>query len=278
MTLIESLLLAVIHGLSRFIPIAGDAHERILEQLLGWPTTDLLWKSSFALGSLLALLVFFIHDWASILSSFIQVIVARKRPMTFDERFPFFLIFFSVLPGGGYWYLKEQQGIDPENLLPSHSNLILAAGLFAGAILLLIGERWSKKTRGLFDIDLMDSTVFGAGQCLAALPGITGSLGMSVMSLLRNYHLEAATKLIALFSLPMISFEAGRMLSALDWSARTPFGETTWLQWALSVLVAGAATFVSLRVFTDQIRKSGFGRWVAYRILLGTGLIVLHFL
>lgn len=278
MTLIESILLALIHGLSRFIPIAGDAHERILEQLLGWPTTDLLWKSSFALGSLLALLIFFIHDWASIFSSFLQVIVARKRPMTFDERFPFFLIFFSVFPGGGYWYLKEQQGIDPENLFPAHSNLLLAAGIFAGTALLFIGERWSKRTRGLFDIDLFDSTVFGAGQCLAALPGMSGSLGMSALSLFRNYHLEAATKLIALFSLPMLSFEAGRMLSALDWAASAPFSGTSWLQWGLSVFVAGAATFISLKVFTDQIRKSGFGRWNAYRILVGTGLIVLHFL
>lgn len=281
MTLLESLVLAVIHGLSRFLPLGAEAHEKLLQQALGWPAAEPVWKSTFAVGSLIALLIFFIHDWVSILSSFFQLLLARKKPMTFDERFTFFLIFCTALPGGGYWYLKEQMGIDPElfpePFLKGDSSLLLVAGLAAGSGLLWFAGQWSKRTRGLFDLDILDSLIFGLGQCLGAIPGISPATGMASLGLLRNYHLEAATKLIGLFSLPLISFEAGRALSVIDWHSSAPVSGTSWVQWLLSVVVSAAATFFGLRVLSDQIRKNGFGPWIGYRLLVSAVLLGLHF-
>lgn len=281
MTLLESLVLAVIHGLSRFLPLGAEAHEKLLQQTLGWPAAEPVWKSTFAVGSLLALLVFFIHDWASILSSFLQLVFGRKKPMTFDERFPFFLIFCTALPAGTYWYLKEQMGMDPE-LLPEpffkgDSSLLLLGGMAVGAGLLWFAGQWSKRTRGLFDLDILDSLIFGLGQCLGAIPGLNGSTGMMSLALLRNYHLEAATKLVGLFSLPLVSFEAGRALSVIDWHSSAPISGSSWLQWLLCVAVSAAATFFGLRVLTDQIRKNGYGRWIGYRLLVSVVLLGLHF-
>jgi undecaprenyl-diphosphatase len=277
MTLIESLVLALLHGLSRFLPIGAEAHERLLGELLSWPAADGLWRSSFALGALGALVLFFIHDWASILSSWIQMMLQRKKPMTFDERFPFFLVFFAALPAGGYWYLNEQLQMDPGRLLGQPTELMLGAGMAGGGLLLAFAERWSKRIKGLFDIALLDSMLFGIGQCLSVLPGMSGSVGPMSISLLRNYHLEAATKLIPLFALPLLAFEAGKVLSVMDWSAPQPIAGASWMQWSLCLLVSTAASFLSLRVLTDQIRRTGFGGWIVYRGVVGLALLAAHF-
>ena len=84
MTLIESIILAALHGFGRFIPISSDAHTSLLQGFLSFPLPDAAWKTTFALGTLLALILYFIHDWASILSSLIRVVVYRKRPMTLN--------------------------------------------------------------------------------------------------------------------------------------------------------------------------------------------------
>ena len=277
MTLIESLSLALLHGLSRFLPIGSAAHERLLSELLDWPASDALWRSTFALGTLAALVLFFIHDWASILSSLIQMVLQRKKPMTFDERFPFFLVFFAALPAGASWYLNDRMRMSPEQLFSSSSELMLGAGMLGGGLLLSFAERWSRQIKGLFDIDIIDSLLFGIGQCLSVLPGMGGSVGVMSVSLLRNYHLEAATKLIPLFSLPLLIFDAGHILSVIDWNGASPMPSASWTQWWLCVTLSAGAGFLSLRVLTDQIRKSGFQGWIAYRGLVALVLLGLYF-
>lgn len=276
MTLIESLALALIHGLSRFLPIGSEAHEQILHQTLGWPLADPAWRSSFAMGSLLALLVFFIHDWASIFSSFIQVLL-RKKPMTFDERFPLFLMGSLVLPALAYWYGRDQMGLDMDHLLEARAGITIIASMAAGAALLWTGERWNRRNKGLFDLNATDSVLFGAAQCLGVIPGMNPAVGIMIVCLFRNYHLEAATKLVGLFSLPLILLDAALGYSRVDWHSSQPLPGAGWMQWILSVGIASVAAYFGLRALTEQIRKSGYGGWSTYRMVLAALLLGLHF-
>jgi len=197
--------------------------------------------------------------------------------MTFDERFLFFLIAAILLPSAGYWYVQQQLGIDPGSILDSYRGVAMPAALLGGALLLVMGQRWNRRNKGLFDLNGLDSVTFGAGQCLAVLPGSSGALGMMIVALFRNYHLEAATKLIALFSLPFIGFTALNGLAHLDLHGAQPIAGVGWLQWGTSVAVAGAATYFGLKVLTDQIRRTGYGAWIAYRIVLALGMLGLYF-
>jgi len=276
MTLIETLVLALIHGTARYLPIGSEAIERLFNKILGWPMSDPNWRGSFAMGSLAALLIFFIHDWASILASFIQVLF-RKKPMTFDERFPIFLMLAMLLPAGGYWYVKNQMGVEVSALIADPTGLWVSAGMAAGAFLLWVGERWNRKNKGLFDLNGGDSVLFGAAQSLAFLPGINPSTGTMAISQLRNYHPEAATKLIALFSLPFIAFESMRGFEAVDWRGSEPLAGTSWFHWSLAMGITAVATYFGLRVLTDQIRRNGYGGWVAYRLVIALVLVGLYF-
>ena len=176
MTLVESLLLAIIHGFSRFVPVNGEAHEAILSRFLGFPSASPEWIATFALGALLALLLYFIHDWASILSSFIQVVLYRKRPMTLDERLPFFLLLCMGIPFAVLFSLLRRLHLDSLLGLQLEIQAWLPWSLAGGTLILFLASRWSKRTQGLFNLGMLDSVLFGAGQALSWIPGMGGTL------------------------------------------------------------------------------------------------------
>jgi undecaprenyl-diphosphatase len=268
MTLIESLALAALHGFSRFVPISFEAHESLLQYFLHFPSSSPEWRTTFALGALVALVLYFIHDWASILSSLIQVAVYRKRPMTLDERLPFFMLFCMAIPFAGLWYLLRQTGIGSlEMIQESHAHWIVGA-LAVSSVLLHFSSRWSRKNKGLFDLGVVDGFLFGIGQAISWIPGVGGTLGILGVSQLRNYHLEAATKIACLMSLPFVAFEALQGITAIQWGTGEPIAGTSWYQWGFTLLVAAGASLLALRMLNEQIRQFGFGRLIAYRIVL----------
>jgi undecaprenyl-diphosphatase len=277
MTLIESLALAALHGFSRFVPISSEAHETLLQRFLHFPSTTPEWRTTFALGALIALLLYFIHDWASILSSLIQVAVYRKKPMTLDERVPFFMLFCMAIPFAGLWLLVRQSGMETLELIrESHAHWI-AGALAVSSVLLHLSSRWSKKNKGLFDLGVIDSLLFGVGQAISWIPGVGGTLGILGVSQLRNYHLEAATKIACLMSLPFLGFEALGGVAAIQWGTSEPFSGTSWYQWGFTLLISMGAALLALRVLNDQIRQSGFGRLLVYRIILAAVLTGIPF-
>src|SRR5688500_4363467 len=103
MTTLQAVIFAILQGFSEFFPVSAAAHRKLLAYFVGWPEPSGDFMGALYLGSFLAVFLFFIHDWASLLSSLIQVIVYRRKPMTLDERLPFFLIL-SALPVGFAWY------------------------------------------------------------------------------------------------------------------------------------------------------------------------------
>src|SRR4051794_37293269 len=103
MTTFQAIVYGIIHGFTEFLPISARAHQILIPYILSWPEPTGVFGGALALGAFLAVLIYFRHDWASIISSFIQVIIFRKRPMTLDERLPLF-IFVSSIPTGAAWY------------------------------------------------------------------------------------------------------------------------------------------------------------------------------
>lgn len=277
MTLIESLVLAALHGFGRFVPISSETHTRFLERFLPFSAPDSGWKATFALGALLALTLYFIHDWASILSSFIRVTAYRKRPMTLDERYPFFMLFCVAIPFATLWAVFKQFDLSS---FESFQELLARwelAGLIGGTLFLFFAERWSKKSRGPFDLGILDSIILGIGQLASWIPGVGGTLGMLGISQLRNYHLEAATKSTCLMSLPFIAYEAFHGLGGIQWKTSEPLPNTSWFQWSLALFVSTVGAFIALRVLNEQIRQNGFGKLILYRALVTVAAAGLYF-
>ncbi len=277
MTLLESMALAALHGFSRFVPVSSEAHESLLQHFLNFPQSGAEWRTTFALGSLIALTLYFIHDWASIASSLIQVAVYRKRPMTLDERMPFFMLFCMMIPFAGLWYLLRITENDSLGALQESHSTWIAGSMALTSVLLHLSSRWSKKGKGLFDLGIFDSLLFGMGQVISWIPGVGGPLGLLMVSQLRNYHLEAATKAACLMSLPFVALEALQGIQGIQWGAPEAFGGTSWYQWGFALVVATAFSLLALRVLNEQIRQFGFVRLAIYRLVVAAALAGIQF-
>lgn len=278
MTLIESLALALLHGFSQFVPISAEAHEVLLARVLHFPGADEAWRTTFALAALAALVLYFLHDWLSILSSFLQTLIFRKRPMTLDERFAFFMAICTAAPVLGLWYLNHYWGISTLFAFRIRLGTFLVPILILSTMILHLAGRMNRKSKGPFDLNLPDSALFGLGQALAWFPGCGGVLGLVTVGQLRNYHLEAVTKFASLLSLPFLLIECLQGWNLVQWGMATPFGETSWAQWGAAFSAAATSAFFGVRLLNNGLRRSGFGRLVSYRIVIALILAALQLL
>src|SRR4051812_25205427 len=165
MTTFQAILYAALHGFTEILPIGAAAHRMLLSYLTGWsePSGPLL--GAFSLGSALAILVYFIHDWASMLSCFLQVLIYRKKPMTLDERMPLF-IGLATLPVAGIWYYFHEEITTRLDFSP----LVIAMTLAGFGALLWFSDSMSRRNKNMYDWNVIDSLVVGVSQVAALIP------------------------------------------------------------------------------------------------------------
>src|SRR4051812_31888911 len=108
MTTFQAIVYGILHGFTEFLPISASAHRILLAYVMGWTEPSGAFLGALSVGSALALLAYFIHDWLSMLSSFLQIIIYWKKPMTLDERMPLFITL-STLPIVGVWYQFQDE-------------------------------------------------------------------------------------------------------------------------------------------------------------------------
>ncbi|MBU6374496.1 MAG: hypothetical protein KGQ59_00720 [Bdellovibrionales bacterium] len=273
----ESLVLATLQGFGRIIPMSSETQIKFFQRFYPTALPDDAWNATFALGALIALLLYFVHDWASILSSLIQVTIFRKRPMTLDERYPFFIALCASIPAIALAFLIHK--LELPSLFAIQESLASweIGGLVGGTALLFFAERWSKRNRGPFDLGVLDSIALGVGQLISWIPGIGGTLGMLSVSQLRNYHLEATTKSVCLLSLPFIVVELAQGSAQIHWSEAEPMLGISWLQWGLSLFVCTISAFIALRILNEHFRRTGFKKLIGYRAVVTAIAIGFYF-
>jgi undecaprenyl-diphosphatase len=270
MTTFQAIVLSVINSFAEFLPISASAHHILVPYLLDWPMPSGAFAGALALGTLLSLLLYFIHDWASILSSFIQMILFRKKPMTLDERLPLF-IFVATVPAAIAWYylgwIMEKFADNPG---------LTAASLAAFGALLWFANSFSRKNKGMFDWNWLDSLLIGLGQAAMVVPGFDRLTGALSIGLLRNYNREAAAKFTFFAAAPLLAASAFKNLHELNLHSPSPMPDMTWLTFAVTIIVSALAGLLAIGGFMKQIQKKGFGQYIFYRCLLaaGTGIVL----
>jgi undecaprenyl-diphosphatase len=267
MTLFQAVIYSIVLSITSTLPLSMEAHSILLADLTQWPAPDSTTLGPIFFGSLLALFFFYLHDWASLTSSFLSVLIYRKKPMTLDERLPFFLLL-TAIPVCVTLQLGLHESLDSRLFQPQVVGLLLA-GL---AALLMFGETFGRKNKGMFDWTIFEAILIGLGQLLAVLPGGGRMLGALAVTQLRNFNREAAVKYSLMSGLPYslywtITHLSQVSISSQDWMQLVQLAATT--------LVSMVATLLSLSTFSKNFTKHGGKGPALYRVLLGLGAAVL---
>lgn len=265
MSVLEAVVLGLVQGLTEFLPISSTAHLRIAPQLLGWGDPGAAYSAIIQLGTVAAVLIYFRRDIVRLAVAWARGIAERKPFGTLDSRLAWFVVI-GTLPVGVVGLLFKDA---IENQL--RSLYVISASLILLALVLWGVERQARHERRLEQMSLKDGVIIGFWQALALIPGSSRSGSTLTGALSLGLKREDAARYSFLLSIPATTaaglFELKHLLAA---SARP---STLSLVVGTSVaFVSGMAAIAWLLAF---LRSRSTMVFVAYRIVLGAGLLLL---
>ena len=254
------LVLAVVQGVTEFLPVSSDGHLVLVQNWLAAGEGNLAMDVALHLGTLAAVLVVYRRDLLEIL----------RRLFAGDAREPL-LILLATLPA-----VAVGLGLKHEIEALFESSRAAALGLFVTAGFLLAGER-ARRRAGVAPLSQAQAPAItwrqalwiGCAQALAPLPGISRSGTTIATALMRGVDTAAAARFSFLMSIPAV---AGAVVLEVPGLVREGgFG----LELVLAVLVCFAVGVCALRFLIRFLGRGAF-RWCAYYCLvLGTTALVL---
>lgn len=274
MELFQIIILALIQGLTEFLPISSSAHLILPSQLLGWSDQGLAFDVAVHLGSLLAVVIYFRQDLINLTSAWL--ISAGGLRMTVQHRDEVLLAWKVVLATLPAVIAALLLGDFIEANLRS-AWVIAAATVFFG-LLLGLAEWRARKSDGLSlpassEIQMLGwriAFLIGIAQSFALIPGTSRSGVTMTAAILLGLSRTGAAKFSFLLSIPIIT--AAGLYASLDLLSQ---GQAVdWLSIALGTVVSGLSAWLCIAVFMKLIERVGLMPFVWYRLALGLVLIV----
>jgi len=275
MTLFHAVVLAIVQGLTEFLPISSSAHLWFFPWALHWPDGGLPFDVALHAGTLAAVLLYFLRTWIELVLNGIGIHYPAQAS---DEqcqtsRRLFWLLVIGTIPGGivGFFFERfiEETWRNP---------IPIAAAMIGVALLMAIVESTAGLRRVLEQVTLGDSIVVGMAQALALFPGVSRSGITIVAGLWRKMTRETAARFSFLLSTPLIAGAALKEVPKLITMHRAGGLElplsTLLIAIGISALVGYAVIGFLLRYLQTRTLKI----FIVYRIAFGIVILLLVFL
>ena len=288
MTFIQMLLLAMVQGVTEFLPISSSGHLILLPVLAGYEDQGPMIDIAVHVGSLLAIIAYFFRDvWTLGRGGLASVGIGPKRalapapnpaiPVTADAAAPqappnastesrlFWLIILGTVPAVIVGlFLKLGGYLDALRLTD-----LVAVNLIVYGILLGIADRMGAQVKSFEDMDLKDAVVVGLAQALALIPGTSRSGVTMTAARFLGYSRVEAARFSFLLSIPAVA-GAGILIVPDLMDASGDLLREAVITGALT-FVAAFATMTFLMRF---LKRASMMVFVIYRVAMGVGLLL----
>ncbi|MCG8413686.1 MAG: undecaprenyl-diphosphate phosphatase [Pseudomonadales bacterium] len=273
----QSSVLALIQGLTEFLPISSSAHLILPSQLLDWPDQGLAFDVMVHFGSLLAVVAYFYSDLVRLAAAWFQ-----SLPQVFRGSWGALTIqdSHSGRPGDAAmaWYLlfatvpAGVAGLLWEDLLgdAARNATVIAITSIVFGILLLVADKTGSRKYQLESLNLRAALFIGLSQVLALIPGTSRSGITMSAALLLGFTREAASRFSFLMAIPII---AGSGLLEFSVLLDSGIERGQWLQLLSAMLLSAAVAYCCIHFFLRLITSIGFLPFVVYRVALGVALL-----
>ena len=264
MSWFEAIFLGVLQGLTEFLPISSSAHLLIFSQLFQWSDPGAAFTAVSQIGTETAVLVYFRKDIARIISAWFRSLRDSSLRGSIDARMGWYVIIGTIPIGILGFVFAAQIETSARNLWLVASMLIIF-GIFLG-----LADKYGSKVKSLESLNARDGLVFGFGQALALIPGVSRSGATITVGLTMGYSRVAATRYAFLLAIPAV-------LGSGLYEARK-IGSDPYVDWGQTIVATVIAFFVGLAVIAWLLRwltTRTYTPFVIYRIVLGLVVIAL---
>lgn len=263
MDLIQTFILAIVQGLTEFLPISSSAHLILVPVLTGWQDQGLAFDVAVHLGSLIAVVYYFRKDiWTITFDWFASL---KKGERVGESNLMWAVLFGTVAVGIA--------GLTFKDFIEEHlrSPQVIASTTIIFGLLLWYGDKTGKQVRDEHSITWKDIFFIGGMQALALIPGTSRSGITITAGLMMGLTRVAAARYSFLLSVPVIVLASGLHTIELvqnpdqvDWNA---------LLWGTGLSAVSA--YLCIALFLKMINQIGMLPFVIYRLLLGIFLFAM---
>lgn len=259
MTPLQIIVLALIQGISEFLPVSSSAHLVLVGQFVeGWGDQGLAFDAAVHAGTLIAVMVYFRRDLAAMCRGALN----RRAD-----------------PAGGRLLMAVALATIPALIVGALASglieawtrnpVLIAWTTIVFGLLLGVADRFGRKAEPVEMLGLRAALFIGLAQVLALVPGTSRSGVTITAGLALGLTREASARFSFLLSIPIIAAAgAWGFASGLARGGSFELG-----QFAIGALIAGVFAWLTIAAFMAWLRRFGMGPFVTYRLLLGIFLL-----
>lgn len=266
MSTLELLFLALVQGLTEFLPISSSAHLILPSAIFGWQDQGQSLDVALHVGTLLAVILYFRREVGSMTVSWFGTLgigPEKHNKDAFDGRLAWWIIFASI-PLGVVGFLGKD--FIEENL---RSAAVIATTTLIFGFLLGFADIKAKENVTIEKLGFKGAMIIGLSQALALIPGTSRSGITMTLGMMLGLSKENAARFSFLLSIPGIIMPGGYLTYKLVSSAES----VDWYTLGLGSVLAFFSAYACIHYFLILVNKLGMMPFVIYRLLLGVGLI-----
>lgn len=256
--------LAVIQGITEFLPVSSSGHLVLVPLLTGWKDQGILIDVAVHVGSLGAVLIYFWRDIWAMLAGLGRLVRGRRSPSAALVGH----VIIATLPLVIAGIALEHYGIDAPRTLELIGWTTLIGGLF-----LYLADSIGMTVRRIEHMTIGASLLIGISQIFAILPGMSRSGVTMTAARICGYERPEAARFSMLLSIPAI-LGAGLLKGRVLFDGSHPELTTD------AFVAAGLAfitALISIAIMMAWLRRASFTPFVIYRLLLGAALLALAY-
>jgi undecaprenyl-diphosphatase len=250
MTYVEAIIIAIVEGITEFLPVSSTGHMIITQSILGIPYTDFVkaFTINIQFGAILSVIILY---W-------------RRFFQSVDFYFKLFVAFIPAAIIG--FLLGDYIDALLENVI------VVAVSLLVGGVFLLFVDNWFKNSDDKQEkVTFMQALKIGLFQCIAMIPGVSRSAATIVGGMSQKLSRKHAAEFSFFLAVPtMFAASAYKLVKSYE-----VFNASNIKLLIVGNVVAFVVAILAIRTFIGFLQKHGFRAFGIYRIILGLIILVL---
>lgn len=266
LTFYHLLSLALIQGITEFLPISSSGHLILLPSFTNFPDQGLLIDVSVHVGTLLAVIIYFFRDSLSILKGFSDLATGNRHSV--PAQLTKFLIWATIPVIILGLILKITDIIDLLRNIKVIGWTMIIFGIF-----LYLADRFSFSKKINLNYSIKEALIMGLWQSVALIPGTSRSGATITAARILGYKRKSAARIAMLMSIPTIL--ASGSLEIIDVWHKVDFNHFN--DAIIVICLSFIFAFLTLTIMMRLLNSISFTPYVIYRILLGVLLLAIAY-
>lgn len=261
---LQAIVLAIVQGLSEFLPISSSGHLILVPHFLGWTDQGLAFDVAVHVGTLFAVVAYFRQQLFAMTRAWFGSLAGGG--MTPDARLAWCVVI-GTIPVGVVGLLFSDL---IEKML--RNPLFVAGTLSVFGLLMWLADRLGRQQRDEYSVGWRDAILIGCAQALALMPGTSRSGVTMTMARTLGLTREAAARFSFLLAVPGIAMAGGYELLQL---LGQPDGSVDWSMMSLGLVVSAVTGYLCIHWLLKIIGRIGLAPFAIYRFALAALIVFL---